>query len=88
MSREEKISKQVSWVLRYGAVQEGLRIDENGYINCGDLVRGLDFFLFLHVLGMGAFCPRAFAFTLCSFCFYTALDQFRIPNLVVFSIVP
>ena len=36
--REVMISKKISWVLRHGAVKEGLKLDENGYANCADLV--------------------------------------------------
>lgn len=38
-SREEKIAKQVGWVLRHGAEKEGLRVNERGFVGCGDLVR-------------------------------------------------
>ena len=39
MPREVMISKKMSWVLRHGAVKERLKLDENGYMNCADLVR-------------------------------------------------
>lgn len=37
-SREVKISKAASYVLRHGAVKEGLRLDESGYVNVRELV--------------------------------------------------
>lgn len=36
--RETRISKLVSYVLRHGAKKEGLRIDESGFVNVGELV--------------------------------------------------
>lgn len=35
------MSKKLSWILRHGAVKEGLKLDEGGYANCGELVRAL-----------------------------------------------
>ena len=37
-SREEVVSRAMSYVLRHGAEKEGLKLDEGGYINCQDLV--------------------------------------------------
>ncbi|KAL8689647.1 MAG: hypothetical protein Q9218_004733, partial [Villophora microphyllina] len=37
-SREETISKAMSYVLRHGAEKERLKLDEGGYINCEDLL--------------------------------------------------
>jgi 2'-phosphotransferase len=37
-SRETTISKAMSFVLRHGAEKEGLKMDEAGYANVGDLV--------------------------------------------------
>ncbi|MCJ1230446.1 hypothetical protein MMC12_007120 [Toensbergia leucococca] len=37
-SREVTISKAMSWVLRHGAEKEGLKLDENGYANVGELL--------------------------------------------------
>lgn len=37
-ARETTISKAASYVLRHGAVKEGVRLDENGYANVADLV--------------------------------------------------
>lgn len=37
-SREETISKAMSYVLRHGAEKEKLKLDEGGYINCMALV--------------------------------------------------
>ncbi len=39
-SRETTISKAMSFVLRHGAEKEGLKMDEAGYANVGDLVSG------------------------------------------------
>ncbi|KAL8773826.1 MAG: hypothetical protein Q9194_004204, partial [Teloschistes cf. exilis] len=36
-SRDETISKAMSYVLRHGAEKEGLKLNEGGYVNCGDL---------------------------------------------------
>ena len=43
--REVIVSKKMSWVLRHGAVKEGLKMDEAGYVGCGELVSGGVFFL-------------------------------------------
>ncbi len=37
-SREETVSRAMSYVLRHGAEKERLGIDEGGYVNCGELV--------------------------------------------------
>lgn len=37
-SREETVSRAMSYVLRHGAEKEKLKIDEGGFINCADLV--------------------------------------------------
>ncbi|KAL8639602.1 MAG: hypothetical protein Q9228_003384, partial [Teloschistes exilis] len=37
-SRDETISKAMSYVLRHGAEKEGLKLNEGGYVNCGDLI--------------------------------------------------
>lgn len=39
--REVKISKAASYVLRHGATKEGLKLDERGFINVGDLVSSI-----------------------------------------------
>ncbi|MCJ1284096.1 hypothetical protein MMC26_003427 [Xylographa opegraphella] len=39
LSREVMISKKISYVLRHGAEKEGLKLDENGYANCADLLQ-------------------------------------------------
>ena len=39
LSREVTISKKISYILRHGAEREGLKLDQNGYANCADLVR-------------------------------------------------
>lgn len=49
-SRETTISKAISFVLRHGAAKEGLKLDENGYANAADLVRGLILSTFVFVL--------------------------------------
>lgn len=46
LPREVMISKKISYVLRHGAVKEGLKLDRNGYANCADLVRGDLFYHF------------------------------------------
>lgn len=43
-SRETTVSKAMSFVLRHGAVREGLVLDENGYANVKDLVGFFFFF--------------------------------------------
>lgn len=50
-SRETTISKAISFVLRHGAAKEGLKLDENGYANAADLVRGLFSLPFLFLGG-------------------------------------
>ena len=52
LPREVTVSKKMSWVLRHGALKEGLEIDERGYVNVGELVSGSAFFLLLG-LGLG-----------------------------------
>lgn len=42
-SREETISRAMSYVLRHGAEKEKLRLDESGFINCEVLVSRSDF---------------------------------------------
>lgn len=42
-SREETVSKAMSYVLRHGAEKEGLKLNEGGYVNCGDLVSPIIF---------------------------------------------
>ncbi|MCJ1389538.1 hypothetical protein MMC18_002395 [Xylographa bjoerkii] len=39
LTREVMISKKVSYVLRHGAEKEGLKLDQNGYANCADLLQ-------------------------------------------------
>ena len=36
--RDVQVSKAMSWLLRHGAKQEGIKMDENGYVNVADLV--------------------------------------------------
>lgn len=38
MSREEQVSRKLSWILRHGAEKEGLRLAEGGYVNLGKVV--------------------------------------------------
>ncbi|KAL8726367.1 MAG: hypothetical protein Q9166_006774 [cf. Caloplaca sp. 2 TL-2023] len=38
-SREETISRAMSYVLRHGAEKEKLKLDESGYINCEELLK-------------------------------------------------
>ncbi|KAL8723520.1 MAG: hypothetical protein Q9181_007271, partial [Wetmoreana brouardii] len=37
-SREETVSRAMSYVLRHGAEKESLKLDEGGFINCQDLL--------------------------------------------------
>ncbi|KAI4123006.1 MAG: hypothetical protein LQ338_005493 [Usnochroma carphineum] len=37
-SREETVSRAMSYVLRHGAEKENLKLDASGYINCADLL--------------------------------------------------
>ena len=53
--REVIVSKKISWVLRHAAVQKGLKMDENGYVNCGELVSGKNENVYGVVLVRGAF---------------------------------
>lgn len=48
--RETRISKLVSYVLRHGAKKEGLRIDEWGFVNVGELVSFIFFIYFYFFL--------------------------------------
>ena len=45
-SREVDISKSLSYLLRHGAKDEGIRLDEGGWANVADVV-GFEFFSFL-----------------------------------------
>lgn len=38
LPREVQVSKQMSWLLRHGAEQEGLKLDEGGFINAADVL--------------------------------------------------
>ncbi|MCJ1244173.1 hypothetical protein MMC30_001371 [Trapelia coarctata] len=38
LPRDVMISKKISYVLRHGAEKEGLRLDQNGYANCAELL--------------------------------------------------
>lgn len=38
---EVRLSKTVSWILRHGAEQEGLKLREDGYVRVDDLVSSL-----------------------------------------------
>jgi 2'-phosphotransferase len=40
-SREVRISKTLSWLLRHGAQSEGLKIRKDGYVKVDDLVRSI-----------------------------------------------
>jgi RNA:NAD 2'-phosphotransferase (TPT1/KptA family) len=42
-SREVAISKALSWILRHGAEKEGIKLDEQGFANLKDIVRGSHF---------------------------------------------
>ena len=45
-SKEVDISKSLSYLLRHGAKDEGIKLDEGGWANVADVV-GFDFFSFL-----------------------------------------
>ena len=36
--REVQVSKMISWLLRHGADQEGLKLGKGGYVNVQDAV--------------------------------------------------
>lgn len=38
LPREVMVSKKISWLLRHGAEQEGLKLGEGGYVNVADAV--------------------------------------------------
>lgn len=38
LPREVEISKKLSWLLRHGAEQEGLKLGSGGYVNLKDVV--------------------------------------------------
>jgi len=38
LPREVVVSKKISWLLRHGAEQEGLKLGEGGYVNVADAV--------------------------------------------------
>jgi len=40
--RETLVSKKLSWLLRHGAVKEGLQINDGGWLNVQDVVRLFD----------------------------------------------
>ncbi|KAL9581335.1 MAG: hypothetical protein Q9212_003956 [Teloschistes hypoglaucus] len=42
--REEMVSKAMSYVLRHGAEKEGLKLDEGGYVDCGELIELIYFY--------------------------------------------
>lgn len=45
------MSKKLSWLLRHGAEQEGLKLGPGGYVNLGDAVSGFFPIVFLCVIG-------------------------------------
>ena len=49
-AKEVDISKGLSYLLRHGAKNEGVRLDEGGWANVADVV-GLDIFYFFYFLG-------------------------------------
>ena len=55
LPREQQVSRKVSWLLRHGAGQEGLKLGKGGYVNVQDAVCLLSYFLTsysLHALAM------------------------------------
>ena len=38
LPREVMVSKKISWLLRHGAEQEGLKLRDGGYVNVADAV--------------------------------------------------
>lgn len=38
LPREVEVSKKLSWLLRHGAEQEGLKLGPGGYVNLQDVV--------------------------------------------------
>ena len=49
--RETQISKKLSYVLRHGAIKEGLEMDERGFVRVDDIVsRGFTLALLLFML--------------------------------------
>jgi 2'-phosphotransferase len=48
-SREVQVSRKISWLLRHGANQEGLKLGKGGYVNVQDAV-SLPASIFLHLL--------------------------------------
>ena len=49
---QKRISKSLSWVLRHGAVKEGLEIDELGYCLLDELLK-LNIFSGITEFGLG-----------------------------------
>jgi 2'-phosphotransferase len=43
MNPSTRISKKLCWILRHGAVKEGLALDINGYANVKDLLQNASF---------------------------------------------
>lgn len=39
LPRDQQISRKVSWLLRHGAQQEGLKLGKGGYVSVADAVR-------------------------------------------------
>ena len=44
LPREVQVSKKISWLLRHGAEQEGLKLGDGGYVNVADVVGSLSLF--------------------------------------------
>ena len=38
LPRDQQVSRKLSWLLRHGAVQEGLKLEKGGYVNVQDAV--------------------------------------------------
>lgn len=41
--KDTQLSKKLSWILRHGAVREGLQISDKGYINVSDILNHKNF---------------------------------------------
>ena len=43
LPRDVQVSKKMSWLLRHGAEQEGLKLGDGGYVSVSDAVRSFRF---------------------------------------------
>jgi RNA 2'-phosphotransferase, Tpt1 / KptA family len=77
LPREVMVSKKISWLLRHGVEQEGLKLGDGGYVNAADVV-GIE-------LKDGSL-PQAFLTLLTSFfqCYSKTCFLFFLSLLVMF----